>query len=244
MTATGGKNTTGNSGGSGAEANPTPSPSWRGFRRFVRGRFDLSEDKASESEVIENIRKGIEFKGTNLWVLDVCDLHRIVGTERQFDRRDYRRDVDLAVDGTDYGDRALVGINDFELMKRSLRNFGFMVLVSIATSTFYFVISPLSNAQSELLARTVPTTYDVLIALFGGLAGIVAQSRKDRTSTVIPGVAIATGLDAPPALYGRVRTGHAPVQVLYRGVLPLFYQYRLHCDRYLHGGSFPQIREA
>ncbi|MFQ8804274.1 MAG: DUF389 domain-containing protein [Alistipes indistinctus] len=66
-------------------------------------------------------------------------------------------------------------------MKRSLRNFGFMVLVSIATSTFYFVISPLSNAQSELLARTVPTTYDVLIALFGGLAGIVAQSRKDRT---------------------------------------------------------------
>lgn len=99
MTATEEKNTTGNSGGSGAEANPTPSPSWRGFRRFVRGRFDLSEDKASESEVIENIRKGIEFKGTN--------LHRIVGTERQFDRRDYRRDVDLAVDGTDYGDRAL-----------------------------------------------------------------------------------------------------------------------------------------
>ena len=90
-----------------------------------------------------------------------------------------------------------VGINDFELMKRSLRNFGFMVLVSIATSTFYFVISPLSNAQSELLARTVPTTYDVLIALFGGLAGIVAQSRKDRTSTVIPGVAIATALMPP-----------------------------------------------
>jgi uncharacterized membrane protein len=65
------------------------------------------------------------------------------------------------------------------------------------TSTLYFCISPLSNAQSELLARTTPTTWDVLIALFGGLAGIVAQSRKDRTSTVIPGVAIATALMPP-----------------------------------------------
>ena len=126
-------------------------------------------------------------------------------------------------------------------MKRSLRNFGFMVLVSIATSTFYFVISPLSNAQSELLARTVPTTYDVLIALFGGLAGIVAQSRKDRTSTVIPGVAIATALMPPLCTAG---FGLATLQFKYFIVLPLFYQYRLHCDRYLHGGSFPQIREA
>ncbi|MBR6496459.1 MAG: DUF389 domain-containing protein, partial [Rikenellaceae bacterium] len=75
--------------------------------------------------------------------------------------------------------------------------FGFMVLVAILTSTLYFCISPLSNAQSELLARTTPTTWDVLIALFGGLAGIVAQSRKDRTSTVIPGVAIATALMPP-----------------------------------------------
>ena len=90
-----------------------------------------------------------------------------------------------------------VGINDFELLKRSLRNFGFMVLASIFTSTLYFFISPLSGAQSELLARTTPTTYDVLIAFFGGLAGIVAQSRKDRTSTVIPGVAIATALMPP-----------------------------------------------
>ena len=59
------------------------------------------------------------------------------------------------------------------------------------------LISPLSSNSSELLARTVPTTYDVLIALFGGLAGIVAQTRQDRTSTVIPGVAIATALIPP-----------------------------------------------
>ena len=193
MTATGGKNTTGNSGGSGAEANPTPSPSWRGFRRFVRGRFDLSEDKASESEVIENIRKGIEFKGTNLWVLVFATFIASLGLNVNSTAVIIGAMLISPLMGPIMGIGLSVGINDFELMKRSLRNFGF----SIATSTFYFVISPLSNAQSELLARTVPTTYDVLIALFGGLAGIVAQSRKDRTSTVIPGVAIATALMPP-----------------------------------------------
>ena len=72
-----------------------------------------------------------------------------------------------------------------------------MFIVAIITSTVYFLVSPLSSNSSELLARTVPTTYDVLIALFGGLAGIVAQTRQDRTSTVIPGVAIATALIPP-----------------------------------------------
>ena len=90
-----------------------------------------------------------------------------------------------------------LGINDFELLKKSLRNLALMFIVAIITSTVYFFISPLSSNSSELLARTVPTTYDVLIAFFGGLAGIVAQSRKDRNSTVIPGVAIATALMPP-----------------------------------------------
>ena len=212
MTATEEKNTTGNSGGSGAEANPTPSPSWRGFRRFVRGRFDLSEDKASESEVIENIRKGIEFKGTNLWVLVFATFIASLGLNVNSTAVIIGAMLISPLMGPIMGIGLSVGINDFELMKRSLRNFGFMVLVSIATSTFYFVISPLSNAQSELLARTVPTTYDVLIALFGGLAGIVAQSRKDRTSTVIPGVAIATALMPPLCTAG---FGLATLQLKY-----------------------------
>ena len=84
-----------------------------------------------------------------------------------------------------------LGINDFDLLKKSVRNFVLMFVVAISTSTLFFFISPLGNASSELLARTTPTTYDVLIAFFGGMAGIVAQSRQDRNSTVIPGVAIA-----------------------------------------------------
>ena len=83
-----------------------------------------------------------------------------------------------------------------ELFRRSVKNFTFAILASLATSTLYFAISPVSTAHSELLARTSPTIYDVLIALFGGLAGIVALSSKMK-GNVIPGVAIATALMPP-----------------------------------------------
>jgi uncharacterized hydrophobic protein (TIGR00271 family) len=85
---------------------------------------------------------------------------------------------------------------DFELLRRALKNFAFAVSASLVTSTFYFLITPISTAHSELLARTTPTIYDVLIALFGGLAGIVAMSSRHK-GNVIPGVAIATALMPP-----------------------------------------------
>ena len=88
-----------------------------------------------------------------------------------------------------------VGINDFELLKRAFRSFATATIFSVLTATFYFAITPIDEAQSELLARTSPTIYDVLIALFGGLAGIVALcSTGQRGGNVIPGVAIATAI--------------------------------------------------
>ena len=174
-------------------SNRSPHHLSEALRSFLRSRFDLSADKASEEEVVDNIRKGVEFKGTNLWVLIFATLGLNVNSTAVI----IGAMLISPLMGPIMGMGLSVGINDFELLKRSLRNFGFMVLASIFTSTLYFFISPLSGAQSELLARTTPTTYDVLIAFFGGLAGIVAQSRKDRTSTVIPGVAIATALMPP-----------------------------------------------
>ena len=88
------------------------------------------------------------------------------------------------------------GISDFELMKRSFKSYLITTLFSVVTSTVFFLISPLAEAQSELLARTSPNIYDVLIALFGGLAGVVALSAKEK-GNVIPGVAIATALMPP-----------------------------------------------
>jgi uncharacterized hydrophobic protein (TIGR00271 family) len=95
-----------------------------------------------------------------------------------------------------------IGTLDEDLLRKSLRNFLVMVVISIVTSSLYFLISPLNEAQSELLARTRPTIFDVIIAFFGGLAGIVATSRKSQPFTVISGVAIATALMPPLCTVG------------------------------------------
>lgn len=89
-----------------------------------------------------------------------------------------------------------IGTNDFELVKKGGRNLLIATVISIVTSTIYFYITPLHDAQSELLARTTPSIWDVFIAFTGGLAGIIAATRKEK-SNVIPGVAIATALMPP-----------------------------------------------
>jgi uncharacterized hydrophobic protein (TIGR00271 family) len=94
--------------------------------------------------------------------------------------------------GIGYG----VGIYDAPLIRKSFRNLGIATLISLLVSTLYFLLTPLSDAQSELLARTSPTIWDVLIAFFGGLAGIIGATRSEKTN-IIPGVAIATALMPP-----------------------------------------------
>ena len=170
---------------------------YEGLMSFLGKKFDLDEDKATQEEVVCNIAKGVEFQGTNLWVLIFATFVASIGLNMNSAAVIIGAMLISPLMGPIMGIGLSIGINDFDLLKRSLRNFGFMVLVAIVTSTFYFWVSPLSEPGSELQARTTPMTYDVLIAFFGGLAGIVAQSRKDRTSTVIPGVAIATALMPP-----------------------------------------------
>ena len=90
-----------------------------------------------------------------------------------------------------------LGVSDIQLMKSSGKNLLVMVSISLAVAFLYFVITPLSLSNpTELLARTSPTFYDVMIALFGGFAGILEQCRKDK-GTVFSGVAIATALMPP-----------------------------------------------
>lgn len=170
---------------------------WNRFVESLRDRFNLDEDKASEEAVRANIRKGVEFRGTNLWVLIFAIFIASIGLNVNSTAVIIGAMLISPLMGPIMGVGLALGVNNFDVMKRSLRSLGLAALVGLITSTLYFWISPLSTAQSELLARTTPTIYDVLIALFGGMAGIVAQSRKDRTSTVIPGVAIATALMPP-----------------------------------------------
>ncbi len=166
-------------------------------RQFMHGRFDLREGSAPQAEVIEEVRKGIDFKGTNLWVLMFAVFIASLGLNVNSTAVIIGAMLVSPLMGPITGIGLSLGINDFEMLKASWRNFLLMVAVSLITSTIYFFISPISTAQSELLARTSPTTYDVLIAFFGGLAGMVAQTRKDKAMTVVSGVAIATALMPP-----------------------------------------------
>jgi len=163
---------------------------------FFKDRFDLHEGKEDELETIDYIRKNIEFKGANLWILIFAIFVASVGLNVNSTAVIIGAMLISPLMGPIMGIGLAAGINDFELLKKSMKNLGIAVLISILTSTIYFSFTPLNDAQSELLARTEPTIWDVLIALFGGLAGIVAGSRKEK-SNAIPGVAIATALMPP-----------------------------------------------
>lgn len=175
---------------------------------YLRDRFDLEEGKEDELETIDYISKNVEFKGANLWILIFAIFVASVGLNVNSTAVIIGAMLISPLMGPIMGIGLAAGINDFELLKRSFRNLGVAVFISILTSTIYFYISPISDAQSELLARTEPTVWDVLIALFGGLAGIIAGSRKEK-SNAIPGVAIATALMPPlcTAGYG-IATGN------------------------------------
>lgn len=176
--------------------------------RFLRDRFDLSMDKADEIQTIDYIRKNVEFKGTNLWILIFAIFVASVGLNVNSTAVIIGAMLISPLMGPIIGVGMGVGINDFELIKKSLKNLAVAIVISVITSATYFLISPLSDAQSELLARTTPTIYDVFIALFGGFAGIVAGSSREK-SNAIPGVAIATALMPPlcTAGYG-IATGN------------------------------------
>lgn len=166
------------------------------FISLLKYRFNLDEDKADEAEIIESIKKNMVFKGTNLWTLIFAIFIASIGLNVNSTAVIIGAMLISPLMGPIMGIGLGLGIFDFDLIKRALKNLLIAVSISLITSTLYFAITPLHEAQSELLARTTPTIWDVLIALAGGLAGIVASSRKN-TSTVIPGVAIATALMPP-----------------------------------------------
>ena len=149
-----------------------------------------------------SIRKNIAFKGTNVFILACAIIIASVGLNVNSIPVIIGAMLVSPVMGPILGFGLGLGTEDARLLKDSLKNFGVMVGISIIASSLFFLLSPLSLANpSELLARTNPTVYDVLIALFGGLAGIIEISRKDK-GTVISGVAIATALMPPLCTVG------------------------------------------
>lgn len=165
-------------------------------RAFLKEYLDLRKDKDNELAAIDSIRKGVEFKGASLWILIFAIFMASLGLNVNSTAVIIGAMLISPLMGPIMGVGLSVGMNDFELMKRSLKSFLITTAFSVTTATIFFLLTPIAEAQSELLARTSPTIYDVFIALFGGLAGVVALSTKEK-GNVIPGVAIATALMPP-----------------------------------------------
>jgi uncharacterized hydrophobic protein (TIGR00271 family) len=166
------------------------------IKQFLKIRFSLHKDKEDEVAIVESIKRGIEFRGINVWILVFAIFLASIGLNVNSTAVIIGAMLISPLMGPIMGVGLGLGIFDFELVKAAAKNLAIMVSVSLIASTLYFLLSPLSTAQSELLARTHPTIWDVLIASFGGLAGIVAGSSREK-GTVIPGVAIATALMPP-----------------------------------------------
>lgn len=162
----------------------------------IKGYFNALPDKENETEFIKQISSGVTFHGANLWVLIFAIFIASLGLNVNSTAVIIGAMLISPLMGPIIGMGLAVGIDDFDLLKRSVKNYLLTTVISVITATIYFMISPLSEAQSELLARTSPTLYDVLIAIFGGAAGILALSTKGK-GNVIPGVAIATALMPP-----------------------------------------------
>lgn len=181
--------------------------------------FDLRPELESFDSIHAEIEKGIVFKGTNLWVLMCAILVASVGLNMNSTAVIIGAMLISPLMGPINGMGYSIATYDMTLFRRALKNFTFAVVVSLLTSALYFLITPVNTAHSELLARTSPTIYDVFIAFFGGLAGILAISSKLK-GNVIPGVAIATALMPPICTAGY---GLATLQLnFFFGALYLF----------------------
>jgi uncharacterized hydrophobic protein (TIGR00271 family) len=170
-----------------------PSPS---LRAAIAHRFSLLDDKADDAEIDRSIRAGVELRGATPWILMLAILIASIGLNINSTAVIIGAMLVSPLMGPIVGLGYGVGIFDFFLVRRSLANLAIAAGISLLTSTLYFMVTPLAEAQSELLARTTPSLWDVLIALAGGLAGIIGLTRREK-SNVIPGVAIATALMPP-----------------------------------------------
>lgn len=159
-------------------------------------KFKLLTEKEDYKTVITNIENGVVFRGTNLWVLIFAIFVASLGLNVNSTAVIIGAMLISPLMGPIMGIGLGMGINDISLLRKAIYNFLVATVVALATSTVFFLLSPLSDAHSEILARTAPNIYDVLIAFFGGLAGILATSSRHK-GNVIPGVAIATALMPP-----------------------------------------------
>ncbi|MCO5236150.1 MAG: DUF389 domain-containing protein [Chitinophagaceae bacterium] len=185
--------------------------------------INLHNGEEDKKKVQENVFNNISFRGSNLWILACAIIIASVGLNVNSTAVIIGAMLISPLMGPIVGAGFALGTYDFPLLKKSMKNLVIATGVSLLVSALYFYFSPFKDVQSEILARTSPNIYDVLIAFFGGLVGVIAVTRVEKGNP-IPGVAIATALMPPlcTAGYG-IATFNFPY---FAGA---FYLYTINC---------------
>ena len=192
-----------NNGGQTGSPEPTQGRLKRDFtgflgslKDFLKEIFDI-RDKTDKETTQKMINEDVPFKGHTAWILVCSILIASVGLNANSAPVIIGAMLISPLMGPILGIGLSIAINDIDTLKRALINFAVMVVLSVLTAFLFFKIFPLREESSELLARTSPDIRDVLIAFFGGLALIIARTKKGTIASVIFGVAIATALIPP-----------------------------------------------
>lgn len=163
----------------------------------IKKMFSLSEDSASNDEIRTRLLDGGRVTGTNMCVLVCAMVIASVGLNTGSTAVIIGAMLISPLMGSILASAYASVSADYPLLRKHALGFGVQIAISVTAAMIYFLISPIKEPTAELMARTGPTFFDVLIAFFGGLAGIIGQTRQDKFNTVIPGVAIATALMPP-----------------------------------------------
>lgn len=193
------------------------------MRTSLFNTLNLSSGEEKQDKVLDNVKTSISFRGSNLWILACAIVIASIGLNVNSTAVVIGAMLISPLMGPIVGAGFALAIYDFELLKKSLKNLLVATIVSLAVAWLYFLVSPFKEAQSELLSRTSPTIYDVLIAFFGGLVGVIAITRVEKGNP-IPGVAIATALMPPLCT-----AGYSLAIGNYSYFLGSFYLYSINC---------------
>ena len=167
------------------------------MKEELKALFNLSSDQADIIEIEERMHEGAAVRGANLYILIFAIIIASVGLNMDSTAVVIGAMLISPLMGVIMNFAYAVASQDFRRARSSIIKLSIQVGVSIITSTVYFILSPLNSFSGELMARTTPTLWDVLIAFFGGFSAIIALTRKNSVSNVIPGAAIATALMPP-----------------------------------------------
>lgn len=193
------------------------------IKRQLKYYLSIDRDKIQDTEAIENIIISTEFRGTSLWVLICSVFIASLGLNMNSTAVIIGAMLISPLMGPIMGIGLGFGIDDGDLIRRCVKNLAVATVFALVTSSVYFYISPINDARSELLARTQPSLYDVLIAFFGGLAGIITTCSRNK-GNILAGVAIATALMPPLCTAGY---GLATMQ--WRFIFGAFYLFVINC---------------